>query len=395
MNMAAQPPSSASTPPGGGESSERYRLMALAVITGGLVVLCLLLAVPFVPAIAWGLALTIICWPMHRLIASRVPNATAAAAISSSIVTSILLGGLLFVAWQLAYESQNVAANLQDETPESVREKLAKVPGVSSVVTWMDRAGINMEDEVQKLISGYTQNVSVLAQGSLSAAIQFLVAVFIMFCAFRDSNRLTKTTRAFLPMSREESERVFKRAADSVHANIYATLVTTIIDTTAFTVAFWWVGLPAPLLWATVMFVLSFLPIVGAGLVWIPAAIYLAVSGQIGSASLILGIGAVTFVLVDNILYARLAGSRMRMHEALALVAFLGGLAVFGTSGMVLGPAVVAVTIAFVEVWKGRLARADAEGVDSAATPITATEPPCPAESPSPPVPRIDTPGTR
>lgn len=393
MNVPAQPDSPAVPEPSG--SGERYRLMALAAITGGLVAICVLLALPFLPAISWGLALTIITWPMHRWIARRIQNPTWAAVVSAGIVTSVLLGCMLFVAWQLAHESQNVAANLQNETPESVREKLTKVPGVNSVVNWMDQAGINLEQETQRLIEGYTQNISGFAQGSLTAAIQLLVAIFIMYTAFRDGNRLTRTARSFLPMTREESERVFKRAADSVHANIYATLVTTVIDTAAFTVCFWWVGLPAPLLWATVMFVLSFLPIVGAGLVWVPAAIYLAASGKIWATALILGVGAVTFVLVDNILYARLAGARMRMHEALALVAFLGGLAVFGTSGMILGPAVVAVTIAFVEVWKGRLARADEEGVDPADIPMTAAEPRTPAESPSPPVPRIDSLGTR
>ncbi|MFO0866873.1 MAG: AI-2E family transporter [Gemmataceae bacterium] len=376
-------------------SGERYRLMALAVITGGLVVLCVILALPFLPAISWGLALTIITWPMHRWIARHISNQNIAAFISASLVTAMLMGGIFFVAWQLAHESQNVAENLQGETPESVREKLTKVPGVSSLVQWMEQAGINLEQESQKLIAGYAQNISALVQGSLTAAIQLLVAVFIMYTAFRDGKKLTRTARSFLPMTREESDRVFARAADSVHANIYATLVTTVIDTAAFTICFYWVGLPTPLLWATVMFVLSFLPIVGAGLVWVPAAIYLAVSGQISACALILGVGAVTFVLVDNLLYARLAGSRMRMHEALALVAFLGGLAVFGTAGMILGPAIVAVTIAFVEVWKGRLARADEEGVDPAAIPLTAAEPRTPAESPSPPVPRIDTPDTR
>jgi predicted PurR-regulated permease PerM len=363
MDMAAQPHLPAPPDPGG--SGERYRLMALAAITGGLVLVCVLLALPFLPAISWGLALTIITWPMHRWIAQRIQSPTWAAVLSASIVTAAILGCILFVAWQLAYESQNVAANLQNETPDSVREKLTKVPGVSSVVNWMDRAGINLEQETQKLIEGYTQNISGIAQGSLTAAIQLLVAIFIMYTAFRDGSRLTRTARSYLPMTREESERVFTRAADSVHANIYATLVTTIIDTAAFSVCFWWVGLPAPLLWATVMFVLSFLPIVGAGLVWFPAAIYLAVSGKIWATALILGVGVVTFVLVDNLLYARLAGKRMRMHEALALVAFLGGLAVFGTSGMILGPAVVAVTIAFVEVWKSRLARADEDSVSA------------------------------
>ena len=106
------------------------------------------------------------------------------------------------------------------------------------------------------------------------------------------------------------------------------------------------------------MLLLSLLPVLGAGMVWVPAAIYLGMTGRwLGAASLI-GLGVVTATFVDNILYARLAGGRMRLHNVPVLVAFLGGLAVFGMSGMILGPAILAVTEALLEVWKRRMAGA-------------------------------------
>jgi len=72
-----------------------------------------------------------------------------------------------------------------------------------------------------------------------------------------------------------------------------------------------------------------------------------------------LGWGVTFFVFVDNMLFSRLAGDRMRMHPVLTLVAFLGGIALFGMSGMVLGPATFAVTLATIEVWRRRLRRND------------------------------------
>ena len=114
--------------------------------------------------------------------------------------------------------------------------------------------------------------------------------------------------------------------------------------------------MPAPVLWAVVIFVLSILPIVGAGFVWIPASIYLAVSGRWLAAGALVGWGVLSFLIVDNVIYVRLAGERMRLHDVPALIAFLGGIAIFGISGMILGPAILAVTVAFLEVWKERLA---------------------------------------
>jgi len=131
--------------------------------------------------------------------------------------------------------------------------------------------------------------------------------------------------------------------------------VTSLIDATGGGLLFWVLGLPAPLLWAVVMFVLSILPVLGAALVWLPAAAYLALGGRWLPAAALVGWGVLSFMVVDNVIYVRLAGARMRMHEVPALVAFLGGVAVFGLSGMILGPAILAVATALVEVWKQRL----------------------------------------
>ena len=96
------------------------------------------------------------------------------------------------------------------------------------------------------------------------------------------------------------------------------------------------------------------LPVPGSVAVWLPAAAYLAVTGRWLGVGVVLGGGALTATLVDGLLYARLVGERLRMHSAVALVALLGGLAVFGISGVVLGPAILAVTEAILEVMKRR-----------------------------------------
>jgi predicted PurR-regulated permease PerM len=179
--------------------------------------------------------------------------------------------------------------------------------------------------------------------------------VFLLYYLFVDRATFLYGLRDLLPLSRSESDQVFARAADSVHANLHATIVTSLIDSAGGGLMFWALGLPAPFLWTAVMFVLSLLPVVGAGLVWVPAVAYLALSGRWLAALALLAWGVLTFIIVDNIVYVRLAGERMRMHAVPALIAFLGGLAVFGVSGMILGPAILAVTVAFLEVWKRRL----------------------------------------
>jgi predicted PurR-regulated permease PerM len=123
---------------------------------------------------------------------------------------------------------------------------------------------------------------------------------------------------------------------------------------------FWALGIPAPVLWGVVMFVLGILPLVGAVLVWVPAAALLISTGQYVGAILVVVWGMTMAGPVGNFVYAKFAGNRMRMHPVAALIAYVGGLAVFGVTGMILGPAILVVTFELIEVWRRRAARSPA-----------------------------------
>ena len=228
-------------------------------------------------------------------------------------------------------------------------------------VEWMDRVNVDVDAQLRKLISAYTQDMSYVIQGSVMGIIQFVVAVFIMFHFLKDRGNILEGVRTLLPLSRDESDRVFKSVADSVHANLYATLVTSLIDAVGGGLIFWLLGLPSPVTWGVVMFILSVLPLLGTFLIWAAAAFYLALVGNWPGALALVAWGVVSWCITDNIIYVRIAGDRMRMHQVPALIAFLGGLAVFGMSGMIIGPAIAAATMAILALWRNRAAAA-AEG---------------------------------
>jgi predicted PurR-regulated permease PerM len=348
-------------------SGERLRPWALAGLTVVLVALCILLAVPFLPAIAWGVALAVIAWPMHAWVRRRlVENESGAAALSTAVVVLILVVPGVFVARQLAREAA-AAADRQNET--TIRDRLAAAPGMGEVVAWVDRTGVDLDAEVRKAIQSFVGDGAALAQGSVMATLQALVALFILYYILRDRRELLAGVRRVLPLRRSEADRVFESAAGSVYANLYATLVTSVIDGVGGGLMFWAVGLPSPVTWGVVIFVLSFLPILGTYIVWLPAAIYLAIIDNWAGAVAILAWGVVFWLVVDNIVHVRIAAGRMRLHQIPTLIAFLGGLAVFGASGLILGPAILAVTVAVLEVWHLRAAESEAAGSEPATAP--------------------------
>ncbi|MBP3960656.1 AI-2E family transporter [Gemmata sp. G18] len=337
-------------------TGERFRPFALAAITVALVALCVVLALPLLPAITWGIALAVLAWPLHTWVRKRLfAHRTGAALLTSVVVTAAIVLPSVFVANQVAREAASAADQVrEDQAKGTLSARVAAVPGMSGVLEWVDRAEIDLNAEAQRIVRASLGNGLALAEGSLMAVFQAVIALFILFYALRDRTELLAAVRRLLPLRKPEAERLFDGANDSVFANLYATLVTSAIDGIGTGLMFCAVGLPAPVTWGVVTFVLSFVPILGTYIVWMPAAAYLALSGNWGGAVAMVAFGVASWVVVDNFVYVRVAGQRMHLHEVPALIAFLGGLALFGASGVILGPAILAVTVALLEVWHAR-----------------------------------------
>jgi predicted PurR-regulated permease PerM len=114
---------------------------------------------------------------------------------------------------------------------------------------------------------------------------------------------------------------------------------------------FWFLGIHAPLLWAVLTAFLSLLPAVGAALVWLPVAIYFLAAGAAWKGVILIGYGVLVISLVDNILRPILVGKDTKMPDYVVLISTLGGLAIFGATGLVLGPVIAAMFIAAWEIF--------------------------------------------
>jgi predicted PurR-regulated permease PerM len=331
------------------------RPIALAAITIVCIALCAWLLWPLLPALTWALALAIIAWPLHERVARFIRWPTVAATTSTAAVFLLVFVPFLFVVYELAREATSAAEHMKERSAESIlKETMDKTPGLDRLAAEAERANVDLDQAAHQVVASYTRDANGIVQGSITGIIQVVVALFILYHLFKDRRSLLGSVRGMLPLTKDESDQVFTRVADSVHANLYATLVTSLIDAVGGGLMFWLLGLPSPVLWGVVMFILSILPIVGTFIVWLPAAAYLAIVGQWPSGLVLIIWGMAEWVVVDYYAYAWLAGPRMRLHQVPALLAFLGGLAIFGASGMVIGPAILAVTVALLEVWHRR-----------------------------------------
>jgi len=207
-----------------------------------------------------------------------------------------------------------------------------------------------LSERLQALGGVLAASTLLVVGGAVGAVVQMILVVFTLFYMFRDGDRIRRALADTLPIERIQMHDIALRTRDVIAATIYGVLVISAIQGTLGTFIFSILGLPSPLLWGVVMFFLSMIPMAGAFLVWVPAAIYLAITGAYIKAAILVGWGVLVIGSIDNFLSPRLVGRRARLHELLIFFAVLGGLDVFGVLGVVLGPVVVAITLALIEM---------------------------------------------
>jgi predicted PurR-regulated permease PerM len=159
---------------------------------------------------------------------------------------------------------------------------------------------------------------------------------------------LSQRIKDAVPLASEQKRGLFEKFAVVVRAMIKGTILVAIVQGFLGGFIFWVLGIHAPVLWGVVMAFLSLLPAVGAAVVWFPVAFYLLATGALLKGIVLIAFGAGVIGLVDNVLRPYLVGKDTRMPDYVVLISTLGGIAIFGLNGFVVGPLIAAM---FIAVW--------------------------------------------
>lgn len=332
------------------------RWIALLAATVIALYLCWRMIDPFIEVLLWAGVLVIIFYPVHTEIVDRVKGANLAAALSCILVAVTILAPLTLVTLAVAREAVAAADNVEKGVnklldPDSLVHHyvgrwvdLSDLKGgewKASAVQWVqDRGGA---------IAGQT---FLIAGKVLGTVIKIFFVIFTMYYFFRDAERIKAALHNVLPLEWEQSEQIFEHTKEVITASVNGVIVIAAIQGTLGGFAFWVLGIPSPLIWAVVMFLTSMIPLGGSAIVWVPAALFLLFQGHWIRAIELTLWGALVIGMLDNILRPRLVGNRTRMHELLVFFSVLGGLQVFGVLGLVVGPVVVAITLALLDVFR-------------------------------------------
>lgn len=333
-------------------------VLVLVVATALLLYLCWQIIKPFMSPLAWALALAIAARPIHTWIARRVHRCAVSAGLAVVVIAAIIITPAVFVGHQLVKEATSAAAGMQAFTKDENWRKqvLQKSPALEKIVTAVEQ-NPGVSSQLQGMAGDVGKYLTGAVTGSAWAVVELLLTLFVLFFLFRDRQEAEAALRSLVPLSKRETNQVMQRVSDTVHATIYGTLTVAAIQGALGGLMFWWLGVPAPIVWGAVMALLAVIPVLGAFVVWVPAAIFLAMSGQMGKALILTAWGLIVVSMIDNLLYPILVGKRLRMHTVPVFFSVVGGLMVFGAAGLVLGPVVLALTVAVLEIWRRRTAQ--------------------------------------
>jgi len=332
----------------------RFRRAFLLVMVVGISLLFLLMIQRFLIAVFLAAIAAGVAQPIYRRFLERVGRPSIA-----SILTLLLLllgvglplsGFLAVVAAQAVQVGQDAGDwfQLQAGRLDQLQALLERIPFAANLIP--DRAQIVARAGDLAALTGpaLVGTLAAATRGTLSFLLQFFILLYALFYFLIDGPILLRRILDYTPLSRSEEDELLERFISVTRATLKGSLLIGVIQGGLAGLAFWVAGVPGPAFWGTIMIVLSIIPAVGAALVWIPAVVYLFLTGAAGAGVGLLVWCAVVVGTVDNFLRPRLIGRDARMADLLILLSTLGGIVLFGAVGFIVGPIVAAL---FVTAW--------------------------------------------
>ncbi len=330
---------------------QRSFLMLLLLVT----LLFLVLLKPFWGAIFWACIIGLLFYPLNRRFLRSWGQRPSLSALATLVVCVVIcIVPALFVLGSFFQEGAGLYQRLQSgdldlgNRIERIREAF---PAAQLL---LERLNLDLNNVKEQLsgaaltASGYiAQNAVQFGQGILQYFVSLGLMLYMAFFMLRDGDRLVALLVRALPIGDEREHLLFVKFAEVARATIKGNLVVAVVQGTLGGIIFWALDIPGAFLWGVVMTLLSLVPVVGAGLVLGPVAIYLFAIGEWGQGLILVGFGAGVIGLADNILRPILVGRDTKLPDYIVLLSTLGGFVLFGMNGFVVGPLIAALFVAF------------------------------------------------
>lgn len=317
---------------------------------------------PFYGAILWAIVFATVFAPAHRRLLSSVgKRANLAALITLLLIVTIVLLPLTLTATSVVQEATSLYGRIEKGEVDFGRflsQLLEALPTWASGL--LGRIGISDLGDLQTRLSDAlkagsqflaTQAIAI-GQSTAHIVVSFFLMLYLLFFFLRDGGELSQRLKDAIPLRSEQKRALFSKFTVVIRAMFKGTILVAALQGILGGIIFSFLGIPAPVLWGVVMAFMSLLPAVGSASIWLPVALYLLVTGAVWQGLVLVTYGALVIGLVDNLLRPYLIGMDTKLPDYIVLISTLGGIAVFGLNGLVIGPVIAAMFVATWDIFR-------------------------------------------
>jgi predicted PurR-regulated permease PerM len=347
-----------SSPSSGGLTPSRYYSRAFGLATTAILgYLLYRVLAPFQEPIIWATLLAFMLQPLKRRLLLRVKRPAVASGLLTLVAFLVVAGPVSLFAVAFVQQGLSLLSRFQAE----VRDR--KLPVLQLVLEWRpvqallerthDITALSNEQLLQQASDGAQRVAQQLASvggsvvlGAFATVTQFLFTMFLLFFFLRDGELMLERGIRLVPMAPFRKQALAQQLGGVTRGVVLGTLATALVQGTLLGIGFALFGLPSPLVFAAVGAVASLVPIVGTALLWVPAVITLAAQGETTTAVLLALWCAVLVAGSDNVVRPFIISNTSDTPTLLIFTGLLGGVTVFGVSGIFLGPLVLTLVAA-------------------------------------------------
>jgi len=319
---------------------------------------------PFLQAVAWAAILAVIVYPVYEwLLKVLKGRATLAALILTVLIIFLIVVPAMRVSVFLTQETVELAKTMRSSVESAEIEAWKAKPWVQRLIESWESVSAELEffdidlkqsaAQGAQVASGFlASQIKAVAQNIFLFAVNFIIALFTLFFMLRDGKAMSDKIHSLLPMDQVHKDHLFQNIINALFAVVHGALITATIQGLLAGLGYWLLDVPFAIVLAATTAFTALFPIGGSFLVWFPTSLYLGfVQGPLWKGIALFLWGALIVGSIDNFLKPLLIGNRLQLPVLFLFFSILGGLKLFGIIGLILGPMIVALLVALLDLY--------------------------------------------
>jgi predicted PurR-regulated permease PerM len=312
---------------------------------------------PFAYPIFWAAVIAGIFGPLYRRVNRAIGHPNLSASVMLGIVIFVILLPLAVVASVVLAQAIDMYSALKNtEDIQLKAQKIIELLKGNPYLQKLELDEVALTEKFYQIAGGISKYIvsylTELTQNTLLLIVNFIVMLYCLFFFVRDGETLLRSSLYIFELKDEIGNRIYERFTSTARATLKGTLIIGLIQGTMGGVLFWAVGIQSAFVWGVIMILAAMIPGIGCAIIWAPAAVILLATGHIVEGMAIAAVGALVISSIDNVLRPLLVGKDTQMHPLLIFLSTLGGIAVFGISGFVIGPIITALLSTLWEIYE-------------------------------------------